>query len=230
MCGRYSITTPPEALRRLFQFANVPNLAPRWNVAPTQQAPVVRATPAGRALHLLRWGLIPAWAKDASIGARCINARGDSVAEKPAFRSAFRGRRCLVPADGFFEWRAENGAKQPYRIVLETGEPFAFAGLWEQWKGPAETIESFTIITTEANDALRPLHERMPVILAPEHYDRWLAGAPAEAQALLRPFPSGLIAFYRADPQVNNAKNDDPRCIAPFDPAAEPVHTQPRLL
>ena len=230
MCGRYTITTPVDALRRLFQFKNLPNLEPRWNVAPTQAAPVVRETPAGRELRMLRWGLIPAWAKDASIGARCINARADTVTEKPAFRSAFRMRRCLVPADGFFEWRAENNANQPYRIVLHGGATVAFAGLWEQWKAPSETIESFTIVTTVANDALRPLHHRMPAILAPEDYAPWLGGSPAEAQALLRPFPSAGFAFHPADPHVNSARNDDARCIAPFKPAPKVPPPQGLLL
>jgi len=216
MCGRYSITTPPEALRRLFQFVNLPNLQPRWNVAPTQQAPVVRATAAGRELSLLRWGLIPAWAKDPSIGARCINARADTVADKPAFRSAFRTRRCLVPVDGFFEWRAENRVRQPYCIVLKSGEPFAFAGLWERWTGPTETIESFSIITTEANETLKPLHERMPVILPPEAYAPWLDGSVEEVIGLLRPLPAALVAYHPVDQRVNAVKNDDPACITPF--------------
>ena len=230
MCGRYTITAPVDALRRLFQFKNLPNLEPRWNVAPTQAAPVVRETPAGRELKMLRWGLIPAWAKDASIGARCINARADTVAEKPAFRAAFRMRRCLVPADGFFEWRAEDGANQPYRIVLNGGAAFAFAGLWEQWTGAAEAIESFTIVTTEANDALQPLHHRMPVVLAPEHYASWLSGSVTEAQSLLRPYLSTGFAFHPADPHVNNARNDDPRCIAPFKPLAKAPPAQGLLL
>ncbi len=223
MCGRYTITTPPAALRRLFAFLNLPNLAPRWNVAPTQAAPVVRLTPAGRALHLLRWGLIPAWAKEPNNSAPLINARADTVATKPSFREAFRSRRCLVPADGFFEWRIEQGRKQPYCIALEGGAPFAFAGLWEAWRGPAETIESFAIVTTEANDALRPLHERMPVILPPEAYEGWLAGAPAEAHKLLRPLPSDQVAFQPVAPRVNSAKHDDPGCVAPLDlqPAAQ---------
>jgi len=228
MCGRYSITTAPEALRRLFEYANLPNLEPRWNVAPTQPAPVVRQTGAGRELSLLRWGLIPAWAKDASIGARCINARADTVDAKPAFREAFRARRCLIPADGFFEWRAESHAKQPYRIVVNGGEPFAFAGLWERWQRAGETIESFAIVTTEANDALQALHHRMPVILAPEDHARWLGGSPAEAKALLRPLPSHMVTFYAVDPFVNNARNEGPRCAAPA--SAPPAPAQAQLL
>jgi putative SOS response-associated peptidase YedK len=179
---------------------------------------------------MLRWGLIPAWAKDASIGARCINARADTVAEKPAFRAAFRMRRCLVPADGFFEWRAEDGANQPYRIVLHGGAAFAFAGLWEQWSDRGEAVESFTIVTTEANDALQPLHHRMPVVLAPEDYASWLSGTLAEAQQLLRPSPSAGFAFLPADPHVNNARNDDPRCVAPFKPTPKAPPAQGLLL
>lgn len=187
---------------------------------------MVRVAENVRALHMLRWGLIPAWAKDASIGARCINARASTVAEKPAFRAAFRTRRCLVPADGFYEWRAEGGARQPYRIVLNGGEPFAFAGLWEQWRGSAETVESFAIVTTEANDTLKALHDRMPVILAPADYAQWLSGTPHEAQALLRPCPSAAVGYFPVEPHVNHAKHDDPRCFAPY----EPVPAAPRLL
>jgi putative SOS response-associated peptidase YedK len=155
MCGRYSLTTAPEAMRTLFAFENLPNLAPRYNIAPTQLAPVVRTRNGARELILMRWGLVPSWAKEVAIGARMINARADTIAEKPAFRDAFRERRCLVPADGFYEWRAENGRKQPFRVGLKGGRPFAFAGLWERWTAPeaarglvkGEAIETFTIVT-----------------------------------------------------------------------------------
>ncbi len=228
MCGRYSITTAPEALRRLFEFYNLPNLAPRYNVAPTQSAPVVRRTEDGRReLAMLRWGLVPHWAKDMTIASRLINARGDTVAEKPAYRDAFHARRCLVPADGFYEWRAENGLRQPFRIGMKGGLPFAFAGLWERWTAKeavgqiaaGETFETFTIVTTDANAKLRPIHERMPVILAPEDYDAWFDTAPehtAAARALLRPYPEGPMAFYRVSTRVNNVRNDDADCIRPL--------------
>ncbi len=232
MCGRYSITTAPEALRRLFEFHNLPNLAPRYNVAPTQSAPVVRRAEDGRReLAMLRWGLVPHWAKDLSIASRLINARADTVAEKPAYRDAFRHRRCLVPTDGFYEWRQENGIRQPFRIGMKGGAPFAFAGLWERWTakeaaGPVaagETVETFTIVTTDANDKLRPIHARMPVILAAESYDIWLDTSPErtkDALALLRPYPAEPMAFYRVSTRVNSVRNDDPDCIRPLNAAA----------
>jgi putative SOS response-associated peptidase YedK len=235
MCGRYSLTTAPEAMREVFGFENLPNLAPRYNIAPTQDVAVVRRAANGtRELALLRWGLIPSWAKDTAIGARMINARAETVAEKPAFKSAFRSRRCLVPADGFYEWRKEAGGKQPFRIGFADGSPFAFAGLWERWTGPedetdeaaedgmdagksAETVESVTIITTDANDKLRPIHHRMPVILDAYDYAIWLdpdLGAE-ETSRLLRPHAPESMAFYRVGTRVNNARHDDPDCIAP---------------
>lgn len=225
MCGRYSLTTAPEAMRRLFEFENLPNLAPRYNIAPTQLAPVVRRRDGGgaRELVLLRWGLIPSWAKDASGGAKMINARSETAAEKPAFRAAFRARRCLVPADGFYEWRTEDGRKQPFRIGFRGGGAFAFAGLWETWAvrdGPeaGTTVESYTILTTAANDKLRPIHDRMPVILPPADWDAWLDPATAvpAAQALLRPHPPEPMAFYRVSIRVNSVRNDDADCIAPL--------------
>jgi putative SOS response-associated peptidase YedK len=227
MCGRYSITTAPEALRRLFDFHNLPNLAARYNVAPTQAAPIVRLAADGpRELAMLRWGLVPHWAKDASIASRLINARAETVTEKPAFRDAFRHRRCLVPADGFYEWREEAGKRQPFRIGMKGGAPFAFAGLWESWTAKAaagpvaagETVETFAIVTTDANAKLRPIHPRMPVILAPGAYDAWLdASVPAEdACALLGPYPDAPMAFYRVSTRVNSVRNDDADCIAPL--------------
>ena len=224
MCGRYSLTTAPEALRRLFDFSNLPNLAARYNIAPTQDVPVVRSAGGGDGgeleLAMLRWGLVPSWAKEISIGARMINARAETVAEKPAFRSAFRDRRCLVPADGFYEWRTEDGKKQPFRIGMKGGAPFALAGLWERWAPEGEEpVETVTIVTTDANDKLRPIHHRMPVILAPDDYATWLdtgAEDAGPARALLRPYPGEPMAFYRVNPRVNNARNDDPECIAPL--------------
>lgn len=228
MCGRYTITTAPEALKRLFEFLNLPNLAPRYNVAPTQAAPIVRCDAAGaRELVMLRWGLVPAWAKDLSIASRLINARGDTVAEKPAYREAFRQRRCLVPADGFYEWREENGIRQPFRIGMKGGAPFAFAGLWERWTAKEatgqlaaeEAVETFTIVTTDANAKLRPIHPRMPVILAREDYALWLDTSPGRARdalALLRPYPAEPMAFYRVSTRVNSVRNDDVECIRPL--------------
>jgi putative SOS response-associated peptidase YedK len=227
MCGRYSLTTAPEAMRALFGFENLPNLPPRYNIAPTQPVAAVRLNDAGaRELVLLRWGLIPHWAKDAGMAAKMINARAETVMTKPAFRDAFRRRRCLVPADGFYEWRTEDGRKQPFRIGMKGGAPFAFAGLWERWSATADghgftkgdAVESATVITTDANEKLRPIHPRMPAILPPEAFDRWLdpASDPDDALSLLGPYPPEPMAFYRVGTAVNNVRNDDPGCIAPL--------------
>jgi putative SOS response-associated peptidase YedK len=219
MCGRYSLTTPVEALRRLFRFEQLPNLAPRYNIAPTQLAPVVRASATGREIVNLRWGLVPAWAKEIA-GPPLINARAESVAEKPSFRNAFAKRRCLVPTDGFYEWEeVRKGVKQPWRIVRRDGEPYAFAGLWESWRAPDGTnLESFTILTTAASSELAPLHDRMPVILATNDHGRWLdeAAPRDELQALLKPFPSNQLRAYPVSTRVNKVANDDPGCIAPL--------------
>lgn len=229
MCGRYSITTAPEALRNLFRFEEQPNLAPRFNVAPTQSVPAVRRDAEGRRrLSMLRWGLVPHWAKDLSIGAKMINARAETLAEKPAFRQAFARRRCLLPADGFYEWRAEKGAKapkQPYRIEFEGRAPFAFAGLWERWGSREEgtRIDSVTIVTADANETLQPLHHRMPVILGPESFALWL-DPEAEREALeplLGPYPDsggayGQIGYYAVSTAINKATNEDPSLLEPL--------------
>lgn len=227
MCGRYSLTTPEEALRRLFRYDGPAlNFPPRYNIAPTQEVPVVRLAgtegggEGGRELAMLRWGLIPSWAKEAAISNRMINARAETVSEKPSFRNAFRERRCLIPADGFYEWTKSDGAKQPYRIHRDDDGPFAFAGLWERWRQAGETIESCTIVTTDANDALQPIHHRMPVILDPEDFDTWLdaENTPRDvAQALLRPYSGGGFASYRVSTHVNSPRNDDANCFAPLD-------------
>ncbi|MFO1189601.1 MAG: SOS response-associated peptidase [Alphaproteobacteria bacterium] len=221
MCGRYSITTPVDALRRAFDIDERPNLAPRYNAAPTQSLPVVRRTRAGRhAIKLLRWGLVPSWAKEASIGARLINARAESVADKPAFRAAFRHRRCLVPADGFFEWQADpvSGRKQPFHIHAPDRGVFAFAGLWEEWRGPEGAIETFAIITTDANRRLGAIHDRMPVVLDGAAYRAWLApdALAADLQALLVPAPDDTLIATPVSTRVNRVANDDPACIAPL--------------
>ena len=239
MCGRYTLTTPLEGLREIFLFEEQLNLGPRYNIAPTQEVPVLRLSreDGKRHLALLRWGLIPSWAKEAAIGSRMINARAESVAEKPAFRAAFRQRRCLIPADGFYEWKAApkeagpKAPKQPYLITLADGGPFAFAGLWEAWSGKAsgERLESFTIITTEANAALREIHHRMPVILAPQDHAAWLdpEGAPEAQQGLLRPPPDAAVAATPVSARVNNVRNDDPGLLQPAE-AESPA--QGRLL
>jgi putative SOS response-associated peptidase YedK len=172
-----------------------------------------------RQLVLFKWGLVPSWAKDAKIGNSLINARAESVAEKPAFRAAFRRRRCLVVADGFYEWQRTGSKKQPYFIRLADDRPFAFAGLWEFWEGPDHSaLETCALITTGANELMEPIHDRMPVILAPDDYDRWLDPAlqtPEQLQPLLRQFPSGAMVAYPVSTHVNSPRNEDPRCIAP---------------
>ncbi len=221
MCGRYSLTTPVDALRALFGFAGPPpNLPARYNIAPTQEAPVVRRRGPGaaRELALLRWGLVPSWADGPRTGYRMINARAETVARKPAFRAAFRRRRCLVPADGFYEWRAEGKRKQPYRVAFEDGAPFAFAGLWERWRGAdGGEIESFAIVVTDANALLRPIHDRMPVILAPDDHEAWLTGEDGDAlSGLLRPHPGTGMIVYPVSPRVNDPRNDDRVCVEPL--------------
>lgn len=222
MCGRFTLITPAEALAEQFQLFEIPSLAPRYNIAPTQPVAVVRQVPGDgqRELVLLRWGLVPFWAKDPGIGARMINARSETVADKPAFRAAFRRRRCLVPADGFYEWQRLERGKQPFYVRLRDEKPFALAGLWEHWEGPDETtVNSCTLLTTEPNDLIRPVHSRMPVILAPKDYDLWLDPGVQKAELLrplLRPYPSEGMLAYPVSTWVNKPKNDSPRCIEPL--------------
>lgn len=225
MCGRYLLKAPAGALRRAFGFVEQPNLMPRYNIAPTQDAPVVRERrePKGeRTLQMLRWGLIPWFAEDMKGGAKLINARGESIATKPSFREAFRKRRCLVLADGFYEWRTEGKLRQPYLIQRRDRAPFAFAGLWERWVPKTQPpvppyIDSFSIVTTSANALLAPLHERMPVILNPEGCARWLdrGSSGAELKALLKPAAEDLLAYVPVSPRVNAAAPDDAGLIEP---------------
>ena len=224
MCGRYSLTSPVEAMARLFGVA-MGEHAPRYNIAPSQGILVARAAPDGaggaREAAVLRWGLVPSWAKDADIGNRMINARAETVAEKPSFRAAFRRRRCLVPATGFYEWRVASGPKQPYNIGMADGGPFAMAGLWEHWTGPdGAAVETCAILTTEANELLRPIHARMPVILAPGDFDLWLdpeLTMPELLAPLLRPFDPAVMVAHPVSRHVNNVRNDDPACLEPVD-------------
>src|SRR5215472_813694 len=211
MCGRYASFLPAEALRALFQTTNpTPNWEPTWNMAPTRDAPVVRLHPQTRARHLdlLRWGLVPHWAKDPKSVRQPINARAETVATAPMFRDALERRRCLVPADAFYEWQAIDGTKQPYAVARADGQPMVFAGLWEGWRGADGTVlRTFTIVTTNANQVLRPLHERMSVILEPADWPAWLGELEGGAAALLR--PSGAeLRVWRVGTAVNNVRND----------------------
>jgi putative SOS response-associated peptidase YedK len=219
MCGRYMIISSPEAFRRLFGYLEQPNFPPRYNVAPTQPIPVVRIVEGRRQFALVRWGLIPPWVKDPRKFTLLINARAESVNDKPAFRYPMRRRRCLVPADGFYEWKEEGGRKRPYCVRPKNGEPIAFAGLWETWIGPnGEELETAAIITTNANRDLAVLHERMPVIVPPDAFDFWLdcrnVDAPA-ATALLAPAGEGLLEAYEISSAINRAANDEPGLIEP---------------
>jgi len=218
MCGRYSITVAPEALAARFDTPVPEELAqPRYNAAPTQQLPVV-LDDGTRHMALLRWGLVPRWAKDESIGNRLINARAESIEEKPSFRDAFSRRRCLVLADGFFEWQRAASGKQPFRFTLASGEPFALAGLWERWRRPdGNELRTFTIITTSANELVAPAHDRMPVMLLPEHEALWLdqKAGPGVWRDLLRPYPPDRMQAYPVSPAVNSPAHDGPEVIAP---------------
>jgi putative SOS response-associated peptidase YedK len=217
MCGRYAITSAPEAIRALFRYPEQPNFPPRYNVAPTQPIPIVRLNEGKRQFALVRWGLLPSWVKDPKNFTLLINARGESVIDKPAFRAAMKRRRCLIPADGFYEWKAIAGRKQPYYVRLKSGAPMALAGLWETWTGPnGEELETAAIVTTNANRALAPIHDRMPVILAPEAFDFWLNCADVDAQtaaALIAPAAENLLEAYEVSTAVNRTANDNAKLV-----------------
>lgn len=227
MCGRFTLRTPLKDVVELFELAHYSQPQPgewaRFNIAPSQPIAAVRLDEQSqRRLDWLRWGLVPAWADDPAIGNQMINARGETVATKPAFREAFRQRRCLIPADGFYEWKKEGGAKRPYYIHLEEQRPFAFAGLWERWRRGSNEIESCTIITTEANDLLRPLHNRMPVILDPAEFATWLdprLSRPEELSELLRPYPDQYLKLHPVRTLVNSPNFDEPECIEQAEPS-----------
>jgi putative SOS response-associated peptidase YedK len=225
MCGRYTLTASGEDVADLFDLMDVPAILPRYNLAPTQEAAVVRqvAPRAPRTLDRLHWGLIPYWAQDPAIGNRMINARAESVAEKPAYRDSFQRRRCLIPADGFYEWKKAGKAKQPYLIRRRDRRPFAFAGLWSTWRDresrDAAPRETFTILTTSPNDLLRPLHDRMPVILDRRDFAPWLDPAnrdTAALQALLQPAPVDGWETLPVRTLVNSPAHDAPDCIEPL--------------
>jgi putative SOS response-associated peptidase YedK len=223
MCGRFTLRTPLTVLAQqfLFDLGTLPAdvvVTPRYNIAPTQTVAAVRQQTAGgkRELALLHWGLIPSWSKDARIASSLINARCETLAEKPAFRTAFSRRRCLVLADGFYEWKKEGKQKLPQYFQLKDERPFAFAGLWERWRGPEGgsglPLESCTIVTTGANELCQPLHDRMPVILEPVDYDLWLDPALSDSQQLLpllAPFPASEMQVRPVNPRVNNVRHDD---------------------
>lgn len=241
MCGRFVITSSPEALRRLFGYADQPNLPPRYNVAPTQPVPVVLAERGARRFTLMRWAFLPAWAKHPKKFGLVINARCESIAEKPAFKNAIRRRRCLLPADGYYEWQVAGPRKRPLFIHPAEGGPIAFAGVWETWIGPnGEEVDTVAVITTAASPDLAELHHRMPVTIAPDAFDLWLDSTEVETEAalsLLAAPPIGTFAWHEVSTLVNRVDNDDARLIAPLsaeevaqadEEAAKPKAKRPR--
>jgi len=219
MCGRFSQSKSAETIAQVFQVNNVPPLTPRYNIAPTQQIQTIlqNAEQSQREFQMLHWGLIPSWAKDPKMGARMINARAETVTEKPSFRAAFKQRRCLILADGFYEWQQQEKKKQPFYFRMNDEHPFAFAGLWEHWKsGDGEVINSCTILTTEPNDLMRPVHNRMPVIIDPKDYDLWLdteVKKPELLQPLLHPYSAEEMTAYPVSTKVNKPVNDSAELI-----------------
>ena len=230
MCGRYELHTNPAAIALAFGLADTPDVHARYNIAPMTPVPIIRVGAEGeRELVHMRWGLVPRWAKDPSIGARMINARGETIANKPSFRMSYRRHRCLLPADGFYEWMTlapgsgagEHTRKQPHRIGMKDGALFGLAGLYERWRSDEDVVlDTCTIVTTEANALLRTLHDRMPVIVAPEHYARWLDPANAEVADLIAPYPSDAMTYYPVSSRVNNVRYDDASLIEQVDPIA----------
>ena len=220
MCGRFNLHTPVDQLVAMFHLQPMPWIEPRYNIAPMQMILAIRQSEHGREAHLLRWGLVPQWSRDESSAARLINARGETVADKPSFRAAFKRRRCLIPADGFYEWHAEPGRnKQPYHIHQADGQTMTFAGLWEHWqKEDGGLLETCTIITTEANDLLRGIHDRMPVILSQADHGVWLDPEIDDRTALLpllTPYPADRLQMEPISTLVNNIRHEGPELIKP---------------
>lgn len=226
MCGRFSLTQTAETIAQAFQLSEIPDgqLTPRYNIAPTQLVAAITQENGNptRQLRWLRWGLIPSWAKDSKIGSRLINARAETLAQKPSFRHAFKRRRCLILADGFYEWKRVGNRKQPYYFQLKNGQPFALAGLWEIWQPrEGETIASCAIVTTKANTVMQPIHDRMPAILEPDSYRQWLDSRLTDTDALeplLKPYESELMSAIAVSSLANNPANDVPDCLVPIDP------------
>lgn len=223
MCGRFALKTPRARLSERFGLDECPELAPRYNIPPGTDIAAIRLSPEGRrVLHLLRWGLVPHWAKDPAMGAKLNNARAEGVAEKPAFRDAFRRRRCLIPADGFYEWQARGKVKQPY--FISQGETFAMAGLWESWRQPdGGILRTCCVLTTGPNGVMAPIHDRMPVIVPPQDWSRWLAAPVDEVGDLLQPCPDADMVAWPVDRRVNRTLEDDPGLMDPLEDASAPA-------
>lgn len=233
MCGRYTLTSAPAAIRALFRYDEHPNFPARFNIAPTQPIAIVRMVDGKRQFALVRWGLLPSWVKDPAAFSLLINARGESVCDKPAFRAAMKRRRCLIPADGFYEWQAAGkGPKQPFYIHARSGMPLAFAGLWETWMGPnGEEVETAAIVTTVANSTLHPIHDRMPVIVPSEDFNLWLDTANVDAktaETIIAPAPDDLLEAYPVSTAVNRTANDNPKLIDRIDVSAPKPAAAPR--
>ena len=227
MCGRYAVTSAPEAIRTLFGYSEQPNFPPRYNIAPTQPIAIVRLVDGKRQFALVRWGLLPPWVKDPKNFSLLINARGESLTDKPAFSAAVKRRRCLVPADGFYDWKAGKGRSQPYYVRAKSGDPIAFAGLWETWMGPnGEELETAAIVTTRANRPLAGIHERMPVIVPPDAFNLWLDCANVDvetAMTLVAPAPDAVLEAYEVSTAVNHTANDNPALVERGSHSAEPA-------
>lgn len=236
MCGRYTLKTSRNKLAGQFELDELPDFTPRYNLGPTQDGLVVRTgdAPGTRTAAFLRWGLVPSWTKEGDRPPLLINLRSESVGKRPAFRDTLKRRRCLVLADGFFEWTHAGRIRQPHYLTVNGGEPFAMAGLWERWRPPGasrgEWLESFTILTTSANELVSPLHDRMPVILEPEFYEDWLNPAltdPESLLTLLRPYPSVRMFARAVSSRVNNIRNDDPACLDPPEAGEDAARAAP---
>jgi putative SOS response-associated peptidase YedK len=236
MCGRFTFQIPSELLVEIFGLAELTAISPRYNIAPTQQVPVIRRYGDGQNhLDFLHWGLIPPWALDKSIGSRLINARSETVTEMPSFRQAIRYRRCLVLASSFYEWQQEGKAKQPWLIRLKDGAPMVFAGLWETWKSAeGEVVESCAILTTASNRLVAPLHDRMPVVLTMDEYRTWLERTttdPTSLKKMFQPYPADLMVMYPVSPLVNKVRNDSADLIESLqDATTHDLDTNPSLL
>lgn len=215
MCGRYALETPASELATRFGLDEVVDVTPRYNIAPGTDVPAIRHSPDGkRVLHLLRWGLVPHGAKDPSIGAKLCNARGETVAEKPSFRDAFKRRRCLVPANGFYEWKTEGKQKQPYYFSLKSGEPFALGGVWESWRAPnGDILRTCCLITTGPNEIVLPVHDRMPVIVSTDDYEAWLTGKPDKALDLVKPYRTEEMQAWAVSKRVSRSVEEGAELI-----------------
>lgn len=221
MCGRFTLQITKEMLAAIFGASSEQDIQPRYNIAPTQQVVAIRTYPDGnRHMVLLKWGLIPSWSKDPTMGAKMINARSETVDVKPAFKGPLKYHRCIIPADGFYEWKTEEGKKKPLYVKLKNNRLMLFAGLWDHWKASeGNVIESCTILTTSANDLIKPLHDRMPVILDTKDIDIWLnphTHDPEQLKPLFKPYSSSLMEMYPVSDLVNSPKNDNPSCLAPL--------------